>query len=57
MSESFLFGVSLRHDSKGEIEGMGTSRQERLFDTAGTVASLVTKAQKLSTYEPVRIHK
>jgi exopolyphosphatase/guanosine-5'-triphosphate,3'-diphosphate pyrophosphatase len=42
--------------TKEVIAGMGDHRQATFVGTAGTVTSLAAMAQKLSTYEPARIH-
>jgi exopolyphosphatase/guanosine-5'-triphosphate,3'-diphosphate pyrophosphatase len=41
---------------KAAVAGMGDYRQATFVGTAGTITSLAAMAQKLSTYEPARIH-
>jgi exopolyphosphatase / guanosine-5'-triphosphate,3'-diphosphate pyrophosphatase len=43
-------------ETKAAVADMGDYRQATFVGTAGTVTSLAAMAQKLSTYEPARIH-
>ncbi|MDH4088463.1 MAG: Ppx/GppA family phosphatase [Nitrospira sp.] len=43
-------------ETKAAVADMGDYRQATFVGTAGTITSLAAMAQKLSTYEPVRIH-
>ena len=43
-------------ETKAAIAGMGNYQTATFVGTAGTVTSLAAMAQKLPTYEPVRIH-
>ena len=43
-------------ETKAAVAGMGQYRPARFVGTAGTITALAAMAQKLSTYEPARIH-
>ncbi len=43
-------------ETKAAVAGMGNYQTATFVGTAGTVTSLAAMAQKLPTYEPVRIH-
>jgi exopolyphosphatase/guanosine-5'-triphosphate,3'-diphosphate pyrophosphatase len=43
-------------EAKAAVAGMGNYQTATLVGTAGTITSLAAMAQKLSTYEPARIH-
>jgi exopolyphosphatase/guanosine-5'-triphosphate,3'-diphosphate pyrophosphatase len=43
-------------ETKAAIAGMGNYQTATFVGTAGTITSLAAMAQKLSTYEPARIH-
>jgi exopolyphosphatase/guanosine-5'-triphosphate,3'-diphosphate pyrophosphatase len=43
-------------ETKAAVADMGDYRQVTFVGTAGTITSLAAMAQKLPTYEPVRIH-
>ncbi|CUS34088.1 Ppx/GppA phosphatase family protein [Candidatus Nitrospira nitrificans] len=43
-------------ETKAAVAGIGNYRQATFVGTAGTITSLAAMAQKLSTYEPSRIH-
>jgi exopolyphosphatase/guanosine-5'-triphosphate,3'-diphosphate pyrophosphatase len=46
----------IARETKAAVAGMGNYQPATFVGTAGTVTSLAAIAQKLSTYEPVRIH-
>ena len=46
----------IERETKAAIAGMGNYQTAIFVGTAGTVTSLAAMAQKLPTYEPVRIH-
>ena len=43
-------------ETKAAVAGMGNYQTATFVGTAGTITSLAAMAQKLSTYEPARIH-
>ncbi len=43
-------------ETKAAVAGMGNYQAATFVGTAGTITSLAAMAQKLSTYEPARIH-
>lgn len=43
-------------ETKAAFAGMGNYREAAFVGTAGTITTLAAMAQKLSTYEPARIH-
>jgi exopolyphosphatase/guanosine-5'-triphosphate,3'-diphosphate pyrophosphatase len=43
-------------ETKTAVAGLGDYRRATFVGTAGTITSLAAMAQKLTTYEPVRIH-
>ena len=43
-------------ETKAAVTEMGDHRQAEFIGTAGTITSFAAMAQKLSTYEPARIH-
>ncbi|OQW45095.1 MAG: hypothetical protein A4C66_07295 [Nitrospira sp. HN-bin3] len=43
-------------ETKAAVANMGDYRQAMFVGTAGTITALAAMAQKLSTYEPARIH-
>ncbi len=48
--------VWVTRETKAAVAGMGNYRQTTFVGTAGTITSLAAMAQKLPTYESVRIH-
>ena len=46
----------ITRETKAAVAEMGDYRQATFVGTAGTVTALAAMAQKLSTYEPARIH-
>ncbi len=46
----------IRRETNTAVAGMGDYRQATFVGTAGTITALAAMAQKLSTYEPSRIH-
>ena len=46
----------ITRETKAAIAGMGNYQTATFVGTAGTITSLAAMAQKLSTYEPARIH-
>jgi exopolyphosphatase/guanosine-5'-triphosphate,3'-diphosphate pyrophosphatase len=48
--------VWVAKETKTAVAGMGNYQTATFVGTAGTITSLAAMAQKLSTYEPARIH-
>lgn len=46
----------VNRETKSAVAGMGDYGQATFVGTAGTITTLAAMAQKLSTYEPARIH-
>jgi exopolyphosphatase/guanosine-5'-triphosphate,3'-diphosphate pyrophosphatase len=46
----------VNRETKSAVAGMGDYGQATFAGTAGTITTLAAMAQKLSTYEPARIH-
>lgn len=46
----------VERETKAAVSGMGNYQTATFVGTAGTITSLAAMAQKLSTYEPARIH-
>jgi exopolyphosphatase / guanosine-5'-triphosphate,3'-diphosphate pyrophosphatase len=46
----------VERETKAAVAGMGNYQTATFVGTAGTITSLAAMAQKLSTYEPARIH-
>ena len=46
----------VKRETTAAVAGMGSYEQATFVGTAGTITALAAMAQKLSTYEPARIH-
>jgi hypothetical protein len=46
----------ITRETKSAVAGLGDYRRATFVGTAGTITSLAAMAQKLTTYEPARIH-